>query len=126
MNTTKHTTITRQCGANRNHPRLWLEGDTLSRHGWTRGTQFQATFLGDCFLYEKTTPGKRAVAGTPDRPILDTNSKKLGTKCGFATGNALTVVITDACIVAFNPIETTFADLCFIYRLDLDIEDLVA
>ena len=123
---TNHTTITRLCGANRNQPRLWLEGDTLARHGWTRGTQFNATFHADCFLYEKQTPGKRKVAGTGERPILDTNSKKLGTKCGFQTGDALTVVITARYIVAFNPAVTTFADLASAYLLDLEIEDLCA
>jgi len=84
----------RNVGRNRGVARVWLEGEMLLTNGWNNGDRFNVTFAKGALVYEKHPAGKRKVAGTPDRPILDTNTRKLSTVCGFATGDKLPVTVT--------------------------------
>ena len=84
----------RNVGRNRGVARVWLEGEMLLSNGWNNGDRFNVTFAKGALVYEKHPAGKRKVAGTPDRPILDTNTRKLSTVCGFSTGDKLPVTVT--------------------------------
>ena len=84
----------RNVGRNRGVARVWLEGEMLLSNGWNNGDRFNVTFLKGALIYEKNPAGKRKVAGTPDRPILDTNTAKLAKVCGFSTGDKLPVTVT--------------------------------
>ena len=88
------TTYQRLVGRNRGVARVWLEGEMLLANGWNNGDRFNVTFTKGALIYEKNPAGKRKVAGTPDRPILDTNTAKLEKVCGFNTGDRLPVTVT--------------------------------
>jgi len=66
----------------------------LLANGWHNGQRFNVTFTKGALVYEKHPAGKRKVAGTIDRPILDTNTAKLSKVCGFSTGDRLPVTVT--------------------------------
>ena len=66
----------------------------LSDNGWHNGQRFNVTFTKGALVYEKHPEGKRKVAGTVERPIIDTNTAKLSKVCGFATGDKLSVTVT--------------------------------
>ena len=83
----------RLVGRNRGVERVWLEG-TEALPGWRKGDRFNVTFTKGALVYEKHPEGKRKVAGTIDRPILDTNTAKLSKVCGFSTGDKLPVTVT--------------------------------
>ena len=84
----------RNVGRNRGVARVWLEGEMLLSNGWNNGDRFNVTFAKGALVYEKHPAGKRKVAGTIDRPILDTNTAKLSKVCGFSTGDRLPVTVT--------------------------------
>ena len=84
-------------GINRGSTRLWLEGKRLADHGWVRGTRFDVVFTEDGMVYTKSKDGKRAVAGTETRPIIDTNSKLIARFC--AGGVMAKVRIEDNIII---------------------------
>lgn len=91
------TTVTRKIGRNRGAARLWLEGPCLAAHGWNKGTRFTARFAPGSLRYviEKDATGPvRQVAGTAQRPIIDTNTDKLTATLGVKIGGTVTVVIT--------------------------------
>ena len=73
----KHTEIKTKVGNNRGAARIWLEGKRLLDAGWKRGDRYDAIFGSNGLMYIKAEDGKRAVAGTESRPIIDTNSKKI-------------------------------------------------
>lgn len=75
--TDKQNPATRKIGTNRDVERLWLEGKILLENGWLNGDTYDAIFTDSGVMYIKNPDGKRKVAGTPDRPIIDTNSKKI-------------------------------------------------
>ena len=62
---------------NRGKARLWIEGDSLQSMGWTRGKRFNVTFGNGAIIIEAITNGKRKIAGTESRPIIDINTDKL-------------------------------------------------
>ena len=68
----------RKTGANRGKPRLWLEGACLSDNGWARGDRFDVVEGAGRLSYVKRAEGKRKVAGTVQRPIIDTNGALVG------------------------------------------------
>lgn len=70
--------IIRKIGKNRGVSRLWIEGKSLASSGWSRGQRFDVVWSADSLAYVANTDGKRKVAGTADRPIIDTNTDKLG------------------------------------------------
>lgn len=73
-------TITRKIGRNRGKPRLWIEGKALLDAGLTHGARWN---LHPCVLPSHSLEialnncGKRRVAGTPDRPIIDISGGSL-------------------------------------------------
>lgn len=69
--------VTRKIGKNRGTARIWLEGKCLLNNGWNVGVRFDAIWTVDGLLYIQVNNGKRKVAGTKTRPIIDTNSNKL-------------------------------------------------
>jgi hypothetical protein len=68
---------TLKIGTNRGKPRIWIEGAALSSNGWNNKVNFQAHFEDGKIVYEQTWDGPRAVAGKPDRPIIDTCTPKI-------------------------------------------------
>lgn len=91
-------TYQRKIGRNRGRPRIWLEGKMLATSGWVRGTRFTATFADGRLTYTRDPAGPRGVAGSPERPIIDTNNGKIGV-CLGESGTITTVQITPAVIV---------------------------
>ena len=79
---------TRNIGQNRGKTRIWLEGKLLLEHGWNRGDTFNAHFdeQDGAIHYVKISNGTRKVAGTPERPIIDTNTPKVGQTLGQTSG----------------------------------------
>ena len=68
--------IIRKIGKNRGVSRLWIEGKSLASSGWSRGQRFDVV---------ANTDGKRKVAGTADRPIIDANTDKLDVFVGMVS-----------------------------------------
>jgi hypothetical protein len=103
MSNKKHTIMknsnehwaSRKLGINRGTARLWLEGQILSASGWNRGDHYTVIWGDNALQYVKDPEGKRKVAGTESRPIIDTNSKKLTPLFG-ETGSVVTVTVTDS------------------------------
>ena len=95
------TTIERNIGQNRGKSRLWIEGKALASEQWSKGKRFDMIFglvsyrgeMVEGMVYLASVDGKRKVAGTSDRPIIDTNTDKLGI---FAP--RVVVNITSECI----------------------------
>ena len=84
-------------GVNRGVNRVWLEGAKLAKAGWFKGTRFNSVVTPESTCYYRHPLGHRAVAGTTDRPIIDTNSVKLFPKS--ERGTSLNVLITNNIIV---------------------------
>jgi len=71
-------------GKNRGKSRVWIENGPLTAYGWTRGTRYNVIPLeaidelsqdsdnvGAILLERDDDEGKRKVAGTDTRPIID-------------------------------------------------------
>jgi hypothetical protein len=82
MKNTTSLIITRNIGANRGNPRLWIQGDVLSSCGWNKGDKFDPFFADGFIRFRRSPNGKRKVAGDHRGPILDTNSKKIHQSLG--------------------------------------------
>lgn len=66
---------TRKIGMNRGKPRLWLEGAILSNNGFNHGLRYDLVRRNHGgFDLVICAEGKRKIAGTPGRPIVDINS----------------------------------------------------
>jgi hypothetical protein len=68
-------------GSNRGTSRIWLEGQCLAAEKWIQGTPFKADFEPGRITYTRTPDAAnpdRRVAGTDTRPIIDTNTAKIG------------------------------------------------
>ena len=71
-------TIERNIGSTRGKRRIWIEGKTLSKFGWTKGKHYvQGNFENPfvILLVKGTAKGnkltEKRVAGTETRPIID-------------------------------------------------------
>ena len=84
----------RKLGANRGKTRLWLEGKILSEANWRRGDAFNVIWADGTLHYVKNPQGARRVAGTVDRPIIDTNTDKLADCLNASTGEHVRVSVT--------------------------------
>lgn len=93
------TIITRKIGSNRGKTRLWIEGPSLAGQDWKLGKPFVAVWQEGTLTYDATLPAgaglpQRKVAGTGQRPIIDTNTGKLATHLGVVTGDTVTITLT--------------------------------
>ncbi len=61
----------RKIGSNRGKPRLWLEGNYLEIAGLPHGSRWNLVPVADGFDIARAEDGKRKIAGTPARPIVD-------------------------------------------------------
>lgn len=86
--------VERRIGRNRGKPRLWLEGECLIAAGWDCGTRFDAVFGEGVVTYTRNPKGARKVAGTRERPIIDTNTPKLAEALGAVIGDMTSVQLT--------------------------------
>ena len=77
--------ISRKIGKNRGVSRLWIEGKSLASSGWSRGRRFDVVWSAGELVYVAKADGKRKVAGTADRPIIDTNTDKLDVFVGMVS-----------------------------------------
>ena len=65
------TTTTRNIGSNKGRPRIWLEGDVLAAHGLAHGSRWNVTTAPGVLTIAIDADGKRKIAGSPARPIID-------------------------------------------------------
>jgi hypothetical protein len=82
---------TLRIGSNRGKARIWIEGQSLASKGWKVGDSFVSYFRAGALVYEKVmagVSGSRKVAGTADRPIIDTNTDKILASLGQGTTHA--------------------------------------
>lgn len=84
----------RKLGANRGKCRLWLEGALLADAGYKRGDRFDIEFGLGRVVITRYADGKRKVAGTDSRPIIDTNTNKLADALGITTGARVRVIVS--------------------------------
>jgi hypothetical protein len=83
---------TRRIGSNRGSARLWLEGAILSNAGWKQGDRFSISFAGHQLITIIRDPdGLRKVAGTSQRPIIDTNTDKILAALECSIGDTVTI-----------------------------------
>lgn len=94
------TTATRKIGTNRGKARLWLEGTVLSSQGWRKGDRFDVVFEDGQLQYVKNPNGKRKVAGTDERPIIDTNTDDIIDNLNTEKGKSLSIVAKAGRIIA--------------------------
>ena len=81
------TTTTRNIGANKGKPRLWIEGQSLIDAGLDHGARWDITDAAPgAFTICRAIDGKRKIAGKPGRPIIDMTGKTL-TDIGFQSGD---------------------------------------
>lgn len=69
-----NTTVTRKIGLNRGQLRLWIEGKVLTDAGFTKGQRYDMEPIPNGYQLVLRPEGKRKVAGTDSRPIIDINS----------------------------------------------------
>jgi hypothetical protein len=100
------TEIVRKIGKNRGKSRLWIEGQALIDAGWQVGDRFNIVYDGDNIRYERNPEGKRKVAGTPTRPIIDTNSDAIKDAVG---DDRVTVSLTNGIISIVKKITAAIA-----------------
>ena len=100
QNNTK-TTVARKIGSNRGKARLWLEGVSLSSQLWKRGDRFDIEFdtAKKQIVITRNPEGKRKIAGTDTRPIIDTNSDKITETLRANVGDHTSISITGASII---------------------------
>lgn len=60
-------------GTNRGKPRAWVEGKFLTDAGWTRGVTYHQTIENGALVLTRDISGKKRVAGSVGRPVLDLN-----------------------------------------------------
>ena len=96
-------TIQRKIGSNKGKARIWLEGAALQDSGWTNGERFNIEFREGSIAYVRDLYGKRKVAGTPTRPIIDTNTDKILASLRLAVGELVRVSIDDSSITLSKP-----------------------
>lgn len=96
-------TIQRKIGINRGKARIWLEGSSLKDSGWVNGERFNIEFRDGEIVCFRDMYGKRKVAGTPTRPIIDTNTDKILESLGIEIGELVSVSIDDSSITISKP-----------------------
>lgn len=85
------TTYKRNIGTNRGKPRLWLEGKILLDNGFPHKAPWDVERMdARTLVLAVCTSGKRLVAGSAGRPVIDINSA--GLLEGFAGEVTVTVV----------------------------------
>jgi hypothetical protein len=104
------TTVTRKIGTNRDKPRLWLEGSSLSSQGWRRGDLFNITFAPGSITLTRHPQGQRKVAGKGDTPIIDTNTDKITEALGIPAGAIASIQISPEEITIKPESGTTESD----------------
>lgn len=82
-------TITRKIGLNRGKPRLWIEGKALLDVGFKKGDAFGVVVAGKVVTIHSEVDGKRHIAGTVERPIIDVNSSAV--LDGLTVGDEVTI-----------------------------------
>ena len=73
------TAITRNIGSNRGRPRVWIEGNLLLDNGFKHGVRWSITYehfactdgAMTALVIKADPDGKRKIAGTAKRPIID-------------------------------------------------------
>ena len=60
-------------GTNRGKPRAWVEGKFLTDAGWVRGVTYNQTIENGALVLSAHESGKKRVAGSDGRPVLDLN-----------------------------------------------------
>lgn len=63
--------VTRKIGLNRGKRRIWIEGNILIDHGINHGDRWNVINSPNSLVILVDPNGKRKVAGTKNRPIID-------------------------------------------------------
>ena len=120
------TTTTRKIGTNKNKARIWIEGAVLSSQGWKKGDEFICQFkdaekeIVFAKVSKSTDPNAdnevlgskvRRIAGTPERPIIDTNTDNITDCLGMDKGDLCEIIIEDNVIVVRKASTSVLASL---------------
>lgn len=74
---------------------MWLEGVSLSSQNWHAGDRFDIEWGKKAIIITRNANGSRKIAGTSERPIIDTNTDKITDCLNAETGNYTDFVITE-------------------------------
>jgi DNA (cytosine-5)-methyltransferase 1 len=98
-------TFTAKVGNNRGRNRVWLEGNRLTKMGWTWHTPYTQEEHAESVVLTKDTNGAKKVAGRnkagKDTPIIDLAGQYLN----FAEGGRVAIVVTEDTITITKEIE---------------------
>ena len=95
----------RKVGMNKGKPRIWLEGSELISNGITHGMRFDVHPVKDGLAIQINPEGKRKIAGTPARPIIDMSGGTVTTG-GFDIGDTFDIVNSASGIGLIKRIES--------------------
>jgi len=70
-----------------------MEGKILSDNGWKKADRFKILFDQGVIFCIKAADGPRKVAGTDARPIIDTNTDKLGDALRAFAGDVVSIEV---------------------------------
>ena len=76
----------RKVGQNRGKPRIWLEGNELIQNGIEHGQRYNVITGADWLSICVNPEGKRKIAGSPARPIVDMTGRTVEA-AGFSAGD---------------------------------------
>ena len=82
---------TRKIGMNRGKPRIWLEGKELTDFGIHHGMRYNVQPINNGLAIAINPEGKRKIAGTKGRPIIDMTGRTVEAG-GFAAGDTFEIV----------------------------------
>ncbi len=94
MQAKENTLSTRKVGLSKGKPRIWLEKGELSDNGIHHGMRFDVYPMGYGIRIEIAATGKRKIAGTPERPIIDMAGKVVSGS-GFDHGDEFYIHAVD-------------------------------
>lgn len=84
----------RKVGLNKGKARIWLEGNELISNGIEHGMRYNVMPVAGGLLIDIDPDGKRKIAGTAKRPIIDMSGRTVEAG-GFAAGDSFSVTRTD-------------------------------
>ena len=85
--------MSRKVGTNRGKARIWLEGNELTSNGIKHGMRFDVNPIGNGLAIMISPNGKRKIAGTAARPIIDMSGRTVDAG-DFAPGDHFEIVRT--------------------------------
>lgn len=85
--------MARKIGTNKGKARIWLEGPELTSNGIKHGMRYNVFPVAAGLAIEISPEGKRKIAGTPARPIIDMTGRTVEAG-GFVAGDNFEILKT--------------------------------